>query len=223
MMIAVQSAGGIRGRHPPSTSLAAGTWAISHSDVRFCHSLAEPPIFGEIATHPDLADIRLIAEPWDAHGLFQLGQRFPGTMWMQWNAGFRETMQRCMRSEDGLVGNLMTRLYGSDDLFPDDLPFACHPSQSVNYLTSHDGFTLYDLVSYNRKNNWLNGHGNTDGAEDFSWNCGWEGDVDVPGDVLELRRRQVRNCFCLLMLANGTPMFRIGDEFLQTQGGNNNP
>jgi glycogen operon protein len=123
-----------------------------------------------------------------------------------------------------MVGALMQRLYGSDDLFPDDVANAYHPYQSVNYVTAHDGFTLYDLVSYNTKHNLVNGHGNTDGpTETMSWNCGWEGDDGVPAEVVTLRRRQARNYLCLLFLANGTPMLRAGDEFLQTQGGNNNP
>jgi glycogen operon protein len=123
-----------------------------------------------------------------------------------------------------MVPALMQRLYGSDDLFPDDRSHAFHPYQSVNYVTSHDGFTLYDLVSYDRKRNEANGHNNTDGpAENYSWNCGWEGDDAVPAPVLELRKRQAKNFCCLLLLSNGIPMFRAGDEFLQTQGGNSNP
>jgi glycogen operon protein len=118
----------------------------------------------------------------------------------------------------------MQRLYGSDDLFPDDLEEAYRPFQSVNFITAHDGFCLYDLVSYNHKHNEANGHGNTDGSDDNrSWNCGWEGDDGAPGEVLALRRRQVRNFMCLLMLSNGTPMFCAGDEFLDTRRGNNNP
>ena len=118
----------------------------------------------------------------------------------------------------------MRRLYGSDDLFPDDVMNACHPYQSVNYVNSHDGFTLYDQVAYNQRRNWANGHGNTDGHhENHSWNCGWEGDVRVPPEVLALRRQQAKNFCCLLMLSNGTPMFTAGDEFLHTQRGNNNP
>jgi glycogen operon protein len=183
----------------------------------------EPPIFGEITAHPELANIRLIAEPWDAWGLFQLGQRFPGTMWMQWNAAYRDTLQRFVRGDSGITGDLMSRLYGSADLFPDDCGHALHPWQSINYITSHDGFTLYDLTAYDRRNNWANGHGNTDGPGEHSWNCGWEGDSDVPAEVVLLRRRQVKNFFCLLMMSNGTPMFRMGDEFLNSQGGNNNP
>ena len=183
----------------------------------------EPPIFGEIASHPELAQIRLIAEPWDAFGLFQLGRRFPGTMWLQWNAGYRETLQRFVRGDAGMVGDIMSRLYGSADLFPDDMADAYHPFQSVNYVASHDGFTIYDLTAYNQKNNWANGQGNTDGPEDRSWNCGWEGDPEVPAEIRRLRERQVKNFFALLMLSNGTPMFRMGDEFLNTQHGNNNP
>ena len=123
-----------------------------------------------------------------------------------------------------MVGALMLRLYGSDDLFPDNPRDAHRPFESVNYVTCHDGFTLYDAVAYNEKRNWPNGHGNTDGtAENLSWNCGWEGDEDVPAAVMALRKRQAKNFFCLLMLANGVPMFAAGDEFLQTQRGNNNP
>lgn len=185
--------------------------------------LTDPPIFDQIAGDPDLRRVRLIAEPWDAAGLQQLGRRFPGVQWMQWNGRYRDAIQRFVRGDAGLVSEIMTRLYGSADLFPDSVPHAFHPFQSVNYVTSHDGFPLYDLVSYNNKRNWANGHGNSDGPNDFSWNCGWEGDDGVPGEVMRLRKQQAKNCFCLLMLSNGTPMFRMGDEFLQTQGGNNNP
>jgi len=118
----------------------------------------------------------------------------------------------------------MCRLYGSDDLFPGTVADACRPQQSVNFVTAHDGFCLYDLVSYHDKRNRANGHDNTDGANDNrGWNCGWEGDEGAPPDVRALRTRQVKNFCCLLMLSNGVPMFGAGDEFLQTQGGNNNP
>ncbi|MEC5128445.1 isoamylase [Verrucomicrobiales bacterium BCK34] len=183
----------------------------------------EAPIFGELASHPELADLRLIAEPWDASGYSQLGHRFPGTLWRQWNSAYRDTLQRFVRGDRGLVGDLMTRLYGSSDYFSDEREYSFHPFQSVNYFSSHDGFTLYDLTAYNEKNNWANGHGNLDGAPDASWNCGWEGDLNVPGEVVKLRRKQAKNFFCLLMLSNGTPMFRMGDEFLNSQGGNSNP
>lgn len=186
-------------------------------------NLEDPPIFAEIAGDPALADVRLIAEPWDAGGAFLLGRRFPGTLWMQWNSRYRDTLQRFVRGDAGLIGDLMTRLYGSSDLFPDDYTHALRPNQSVNYIASHDGFTLYDLVSYNRRHNEANGHDNADGADDFSHNCGVEGDGTVSAEVLRLRKQQVKNFVCLLMLSNGTPMFRMGDEFLHTQGGNNNP
>lgn len=123
-----------------------------------------------------------------------------------------------------MVASLMTRMYGSCDLFPDDVMNAYHAYQSVNFVTCHDGFSLYDLVAYNQKHNEANGQNNRDGADrNLSWNCGVEGDADVPDDVMALRRRQVKNFCCLLFLSNGTPMFRAGDEFLNTQQGNNNP
>jgi glycogen operon protein len=136
----------------------------------------------------------------------------------------RDDVRAFVRGEGSKVGALMQRLYGSDDLFPDGPLDVYRPFQSVNFITAHDGFCLYDLVAYDRKHNEANGHGNNDGTSDNrSWNCGWEGDQCVPGEVLTLRRRQVKNFFTLLMLANGTPMFCAGDEFLNTQGGNNNP
>jgi isoamylase len=184
----------------------------------------DPPIFGEISSDPDLASARLIAEPWDAAGAYQLGRSFPGVRWQQWNGAFRDDVRRFVKSDPGIVPALMVRLYGSDDLFPGDRMNAYHPYQSVNHVTSHDGFTLYDLVSYNQRHNEANGHGNTDGsADNHSWNCGWEGDEGVPSEVMALRKRQIKNFCALLLLANGTPMFRAGDEFMQTQGGNNNP
>jgi isoamylase len=184
----------------------------------------DPPIFGDIASDPELARRRLIAEPWDAAVAYELGRAFPGITWTQWNGRFRDDVRRFVRGDPGLVGALMQRLYGSDDLFPDDLANAYRPYQSLNYVTCHDGFTLWDLVSYEAKRNQVNGHHNTDGpVENWSWNCGFEGDEGVPAEVLLLRKRQAKNFLCLLFLANGTPMLRAGDEFLQTQGGNNNP
>jgi glycogen operon protein len=129
-----------------------------------------------------------------------------------------------VRGDEGMVDALCQRLYGSDDLFPDTLMDAYRPFQSINYVTCHDGFCLYDLVSYNARHNQANGQDGRDGHDDNrSWNCGWEGDDGVPPEVAELRRRQVKNFCCLLMLANGTPMFVAGDEFMHTQHGNNNP
>ena len=144
--------------------------------------------------------------------------------WAQWNGRFRDDVRRFVRGDAGMVPSLMRRLYGSDDLFPDDRASAYHAYQSVNYVTSHDGFTLADLLSYETKRNSANGHGNADGTdENLSWNCGWEGDTGVPTEVVALRRRQAKNFLTLLLLANGVPMLRAGDEFLHTQGGNNNP
>jgi glycogen operon protein len=184
----------------------------------------DPPIFGDITSDPDLSHLRLIAEPWDASGAYQLGRAFPAVAWAQWNGRFRDDVRRFVRGDAGMVPSVMRRLYGSDDLFPDDRASAYHPYQSVNYVTSHDGFTLWDLVSYHDKRNQANGHGNKDGTDDnLSWNCGWEGDDGVPLEVVVRRKRQAKNFLCLLLLANGTPMLRAGDEFLQTQGGNNNP
>ena len=181
------------------------------------------PIFAEIAGDPELGPLRLIAEPWDA-GAYQLGRGFPGIAWLQWNGRFRDDVRRFMKGDAGMVPDLMRRIYGSDDFFPDNRNDAYHAYQSVNYVTSHDGFTLYDLVSYNEKHNWANGQNNQDGMnENYSWNCGHEGDQGAPAEVLALRRKQVKNFFCVLMLSNGTPMFRAGDEFLNTQFGNNNP
>ena len=182
------------------------------------------PLVGEISGDPALARLRLIAEPWDMGGAYQLGRAFPGIGWQQWNGSFRDDVRRFVRGDPGMVPALMRRLYGSDDLFPDDRAHACHPAQSVNYVTCHDGPTLYDLVAYNHKHNWANGYGNTDGpADDHAWNCGWEGDEHVPDEVLALRLRQAKNLVLLALLANGTPMLRAGDEFLHTQRGNDNP
>jgi len=184
----------------------------------------DPPLVSAIRTDPVLSEARLIAEPWDAGGAYQLGTSFPGMLWHQWNGRFRDDVRRFVRGDHGVVPALMRRLYGSDDLFPDRIEEARRPFYSINYVIAHDGFTLYDLVSYNERRNEANGHQNTDGTVDnYSWNCGFEGDEGVPADVVRLRKRQAKNFFCLLMLSNGIPMFTAGDEFLQTQGGNNNP
>ena len=139
--------------------------------------LATPPIFEQIAGDADFDGIHMIAEPWDAGGLYQLGSKFPGLTWMQWNGHYRDTLQQFVRGDGGLVPDLMTRLYGSADLFPDDTSRAYRPYQSVNYITSHDGFTLYDMVSYREKHNLANGHNNTDGTNDYSSNWGFEGEA----------------------------------------------
>ena len=187
-------------------------------------NLDDPPVVGMITDDSHLALKRLIAEPWDIAGGYELGRQFPAITWMQSNDKFRDDLRRFVRGDAGMVGTVLSRVYGSDDLFPEELPLAFHPFQSINFVTSHDGFTLYDLVSFTEKRNWANGRGNADGPVDnHSWNCGWEGDENTPPDVQRLRKRQARNFCTLLLLSNGTPMLRAGDEFLNSQGGNNNP
>jgi isoamylase len=161
--------------------------------------------------------LRMIAEPWDAVGTYLLGRGWPGSGWLQWNDRFRNDVRRFLRGDDATVPALQLRMQGSPDLFDS-------PRHSVNFVACHDGFTLYDVVAYDRKHNEANGEGGRDGADhNWSWNCGWEGDDGVPSDVMELRRQQLRNAWCLLTLAHGVPMFAMGDEFGRTQGGNNNP
>ncbi len=171
-------------------------------------NLEDPPVIFEITSNSICEKVRLIAEAWDLV-TYQLGRNFPGITWHQWNGKFRDEIRQFVKSDNGMVGALMRRLYGSDDLFPDDLALGYRPFQSVNYICSHDGLNLKDLVSYSGAN--------------YSWNCGYEGDQNVPADVAALRKRQMKNFCALLMLANGTPMFCMGDEFMNTQGGNPNP
>ena len=185
--------------------------------------LEDPAIISDISSDPGLAGTRLIAEAWD-FGSYQLGRSFPGATWLQWNGKYRDEVRSFVKSDAGALAALMTRVYGSADLFPDDRINAYHPYQSVNFVTCHDGFCLYDLVSYDSKHNEANGQGNRDGTDyNASWNCGWEGEEGASAEVLALRKRQVKNFCCLLLLSNGTPMFCAGDEFMNTQRGNNNP
>ncbi len=186
-------------------------------------NLHEASLISEISLLARLWDVRLVAEAWDIAS-YQLGRGFPGIGWLQWNGRFRDDVRSFVRGEPGKVGALMQRLYGSDDLFPDTLHEAYRPHQSVNFVTAHDGFCLYDLVAYDRKHNEANGHHNQDGSDhNLSWNCGWEGDQDVPEAVSVLRKQQAKNFCALLLLSNGLPMIVAGDEFLNTQRGNNNP
>jgi isoamylase len=173
--------------------------------------LEDPPLISEISDDPILSNVRLIAEPWQgAFGSgYLIGSKCPGKTWRQWNDHFRNEVRGFVKGDPGLVPALMIRLYGSTDLFPDDLLNAFKPYQSVNYIDSHDGLCLYDLVAYTNK-------------DQNSWDCGYPGDNEVPVNVLKLRRQQIKNFCCLLMLSNGTPMFCAGDEFLRTQGGNDN-
>jgi glycogen operon protein len=186
-------------------------------------NLEDPPIVSEISGEDGSGRVRHIAEAWDLAS-YELGRGFPGRSWSQWNGRYRDDIRAFVKGDPGKVGDLMSRIYGSNDLFPDDLDNAYHAFQTINYVDAHDGFCLYDLVAYNEKRNWANGQNNTDGSDNnLSWNCGCEGDLDVPAEVMQLRRQQIKNFFAILMLSNGIPMFRAGDEFMNTQGGNNNP
>ena len=180
--------------------------------------MAVPPVLWAIELSQVLAERKVIAEPWDAGGLYQVG-RFPGRRWCEWNGRYRDQVRRFVRGDPGLVAAIATRIGGSSDLFG---PQEELPTNSVNFVTSHDGFTLNDLVSYDRKHNEANGEGNRDGAdENYSWNCGVEGPSDDP-DVERLRARQVRNFATVLMMSRGVPMIRAGDEVRRTTHGNNN-
>jgi isoamylase len=179
--------------------------------------LVEAPVIKRISEDSLLRDTKLIAEPWDAAGLYQVGT-FPGEgRWSDWNGRYRDDVRRFWRGEPGMTSALATRLCGSDDLYA-----GRGPLHSINYICCHDGFTLSDLVSYNQKHNEANGEGNRDGSDaNWSWNCGVEG-PSGQHDVAAIRGRQVRNLMATLMLSQGVPMILGGDEFLRTQRGNNN-
>ncbi len=181
--------------------------------------LAQAPVLWAIGSDPELVGATLIAEAWDAGGLYQLGS-LPGDGFAQWNGAFRDDVRRFLRSDPGTIEAVMARIVGSSDLLPpaDHLPY-----HSINYVTCHDGFTLQDLVSYDHKHNEANGEDNRDGSDsNFSWNCGVEGSTDDPA-VLALRRRQMRNFLCMMLLSHGTPMLAMGDEVGHSRRGNNNP
>jgi glycogen operon protein len=181
--------------------------------------LVEPPVVEMISEDSVLADTKLIAEPWDAAGLYQVGHFPYGRRWSEWNGQYRDQVRRFWRGDEGMAGALATRLCGSPDLFERT---GRRPRHSINFITCHDGFTLWDLVSYNYKHNQANGEDNRDGInENYSWNCGAEGPTNDPA-ILSLRRRQVRNLLATLFLSQGVPMLLAGDEFLRTQQGNNN-
>ncbi|HFD78838.1 MAG TPA: glycogen debranching enzyme GlgX [Gammaproteobacteria bacterium] len=178
----------------------------------------DPPLLWAIELSDRLAATRLIAEAWDAAGLYQVGS-FPGYRWAEWNGRYRDVVRRFLRGDRGLIAELATRLGGSEDLYgsQDRLPI-----NSINFITCHDGFTLNDLFSYARKHNEANGENNRDGSNDnFSCNCGIEGETADPR-IRALRRRLARNAVAILLLSQGVPMLRGGDEVLNTQQGNNN-
>jgi glycogen operon protein len=178
----------------------------------------DPPVLWDIESDPVLAGTKLIAEAWDAGGLYQVG-RFVGDAWQEWNGRFRDDVRRFVKGDEGSVSAVAARLLGSPDLFGHE---EREPEQSINFVTCHDGFTLNDLVSYDRKHNEANGEGNRDGSDDnLSWNCGIEGPTDDES-VERLRNRQVKNFLALTLLSAGTPMLLMGDEVRRTQRGNNN-
>jgi glycogen operon protein len=180
--------------------------------------LPHPPVVWQIELDEDLADVKVIAEAWDAAGLYQVG-RFPGNRWSEWNGRYRDDIRRFVRGEAGMVASVASRLAGSADLYQANGEL---PINSINFITCHDGFTLNDLVSYDWKHNEANGERNGDGLdENLSWNCGEEGETDDP-DIQALRARQVRNFAAILLLSRGVPMIQAGDEARRTQGGNNN-
>jgi glycogen operon protein len=180
--------------------------------------IPDPPVPWAIESSRILSRVPLIAEAWDAAGLYHVGA-FPGMAWAEWNGRYRDVMRRFVRGDPGLVGEVATRIAGSADLYADDGRL---PGNSINFITCHDGFTLHDLTSYNTKHNETNGEDNRDGTDDnASWNCGVEGPTSDSA-VLALRVRQAKNCLALLMLSRGVPMLLAGDEVLRSQGGNNN-
>jgi glycogen operon protein len=180
--------------------------------------LKDPPVLWHIELDDDLADTKIIAEAWDAGGLYQVGY-FPGYRWAEWNGRFRDDVRRFVKGDKGMVGAIASRIAGSADLYEADGEL---PINSINFITAHDGFTMNDLVSYNEKHNDANGEGNRDGeSNNLSWNHGVEGETDDPG-IQALRARQVRNLLTILMISQGVPMLLMGDEARQTQYGNNN-
>jgi glycogen operon protein len=182
------------------------------------HPVPNPPILWDIESDPLLAGTKLIAEAWDAAGLYQVGS-FIGDKWQEWNGRFRDDVRRFVKGDNGSVSGVATRILGSPDLYGHEEREA---EQSINFVTCHDGFTLNDLISYNHKHNEANGENNRDGSDDnLSWNCGVEGPSDDPA-IEALRNRQVKNFFALMLLAVGTPMILMGDEVRRTQRGNNN-
>jgi glycogen operon protein len=179
--------------------------------------MVDPPAVNRISEDSLLYETKLIAEPWDAAGLYQVG-RFGGSpRWCDWNGAFRDDIRRFWRGDPGMTSALATRICGSDDLYK-----GRGPLHSINFICCHDGFTLYDLVSYNHKHNEANGEGNRDGNNDnWSWNCGAEGPTNDSA-INRLRERQARNLMATLLISQGVPMILGGDEFLRTQHGNNN-
>jgi glycogen operon protein len=180
--------------------------------------LEHPPVIWSIELDDLLGQSKVIAEAWDAAGLYQIGT-FPGARWAEWNGKYRDCIRGFIKGDPGLIGEFAGRITGSADLYQ----YRHHePTNSVNFVCAHDGFTLYDLTAYNEKHNWANGEGSRDGNDDnVSWNCGVEGETDDPW-INDLRKRQVKNFAVTHMLSMGVPMIVAGDEFMRSQFGNNN-
>jgi glycogen operon protein len=178
-----------------------------------------PPLLETLAFDPILGKCKLIAEAWDAGGLYQVGSFPAWGRWAEWNGKYRDDMRNFLKGEEGYVGAASQRLQGSPDLYQAGGRGA---GASINFITCHDGFTLMDLVSYDSKHNEANGENNADGNDDnISWNCGWEGQTDDEG-INWLRKKQIKNAVCMLMVSQGVPMVLAGDEIGNTQFGNNN-
>jgi len=230
----------INGNHPITQKLIVDTlkfWVTEmHVDgfrfdeaVILCRDqnglpMLYPPVIWDIELEDSLADTKIIAEAWDAAGLYLVGY-FPGYRWAEWNGRYRDTIRRFVKGYRGyidgktMVGRVADAITGSADIFESSGEL---PINSVNFITAHDGFTLNDLVSYNDKHNEANGEGNRDGDDNnLSWNCGLEGETDDP-DIEALRKRQIKNFAAILLLSQGVPMFVAGDEIRRTQKGNNN-
>ena len=183
--------------------------------------MANPPLLEALAYDPVLSDSILIAEAWDADGLYQVGS-FPNYgRWAEWNGKYRDDLRKFLKGESGKAECAAYRISGSEDIYNRFWRGDC---ASVNFITCHDGFTLYDLFAYNDKHNEANGWGGSDGGNDnHSWNCGWEGDFDLPADVKYLRHKMIKNAAAILLTSWGIPMILAGDEFGNSQFGNNNP
>lgn len=182
--------------------------------------MSKPPLLQSLAFDAILGDVKLIAEAWDAGGLYQVGSFPAWNRWAEWNGRYRDDLRSYLKGDLALMKTAAQRITGSRDLYNPEFRGS---NASVNFLTCHDGFTLWDLYSYNEKHNELNGWNNTDGSDDNrSWNCGREGDASDDPEITALRKKMAKNAFAVLMCSRGTPMFLSGDEFLNTQFGNNN-
>lgn len=180
--------------------------------------VVNPPVIWSIESEPDLACTKLIAEAWDASGLYQLGV-FTGNKWAEWNGKYRDDVRKFVKGDDNMISTIASRIVGSPDIFKKSTYTV---SKSIHFVTCHDGFTINDLVSYNHKHNGENGENNMDGANDnHSWNCGIEGKTNSE-DIEKLRLKQIKNFFTISFLSQGTPMILMGDEVRRTQQGNNN-